>query len=535
MYDATRDLYYISYQFHPNHFGWGDIGWGMAYSKDLITWTDIDRLPNDSLEAWQDSQAEAISTTNLTNPDYIHPRYNALGIWSGTAQPVNLTGGADGTLLSFYTSIGYLPLSWDQEYPTGAESQSYAISTDGGVTWEQYENNPVIQAPPEGWNVTGFRDPFFEKVLELDALLGYEEGSNFYLTLSSGINGSGPRIPLYIAPANDLLNWTFLGAIDDPQENITQGDPRQVGYIGSNWEVCNFFALDGRWFQSTGGIQGGIPSFLTLWNEGNVTARENGSVQFDVISGGAIDNGNLYAITTFNDTKNDRRIQIGWSQEGAIDNFAMRQQGFQGAFSLPKILFSMETEGVVPPSNLSLIQNSVYEENDDGTFTARTLGSRAVDEVVEGLRNGSNYVEIANISTVGVNGTAFMIANMSRSYELSIKINSTTGRTGVVVAASPDFEEYTLIWFDPGSFIVACSRERSSVIEGFLNTTYEGYFEPYNMSSTNEYETIHMRVFVDGSMIEVGVNDRWWLTSRIYRKSSLKPTTVKRRTPSSLV
>lgn len=247
-----------------------------------------------------------------------------------------------------------------------------------------------------------------------------------------------------------------------------------------------------------------------------MSARENGSVKFDVISGGALDNGILYAITTFNDTKNNRRIQIGWAPENSMDNFAMRQQGFQGAFGIPRHIFSMETESVVPPSNLSVITNNVYEENDDGTYTARTLGSRPLTEVVEGLRNGSNYVEIANISSVGVNGTAYMIANMSSSYELSLKINSTTGRTGVVIAASPDFEEYTLIWFDPASFTVATDREHSSRIQGFTNTTIKGYFEPYNMSSTHEYEMVHMRIWVDGSLVEVCINDRFWMTSRIY-------------------
>lgn len=514
VYDPVEDTYYIGYQYHPNHYGWGDIGWGLASSKDLIDWTDVDTSPDDDLRAWQNNQAEAIRTTNLTS-DYMNPRYNALGIWSGTTQPVDYEGNQNGTLLAFYTSISYLPLSWDKPYPIGSESQSLAISTDGGVTWENYENNPVIRSPPDGWNVTGFRDPFYEQIPELDALLGFEEGSNFYMALSSGINGSGPRIPMYIAPANDLTNWTFLGALDDPAENVTLGDPRQLGYTGSNWEVCNFFTLNGRWFQS-GGIQGGSSSFISFWNEGNVSVRANGSVQFDVISGGPVDAGGLYAITSFNDTKNNRRIQIGWSPEATIGNFAMRQQGFQGALSLPKRLFSMETEGVNPPSNLSQIQNSVYEQADDGTWTARTLGSTALEEVVEGLRNGSEHVKLKKRTCVGVEKTADMIANMSSSYEVSLEINSTTGRTGVVIAASPGFEEYTTIWFDPETFTIACNRTHSSVIEGVLNTTYEGYFEPYNLSSTNEYEAVHMRIWVDGSLVEVCVNDRFWMTSRIY-------------------
>lgn len=515
MYDPTTDTYHLFYQYHPNHYGWGNISWGHATSKDFITWSDVDHVPNDDLSAWQDSQPEAIGTTNLTNSDYSRPMYNFYGIWSGTAQPYSLTGEQDGTLLAFYTSLSYLPLAWDQLYPVGAESQSYATSTDNGVTWQQYDGNPVIPHPPEGWVVTGFRDPFFEKVPEIDELLGLDSGSNFYMVLASGVNGSGPRIPLYSAPANNLTNWTFLGAIDEPAENVTLGDPRQVGYTGSNWEVANFFTLDGRWYQSAA-VQGGVSTFLSFWNEGNVSARDNGSVQFDVISGGAVDWGNLYAVTSFNDTKNDRRIQIGWSMEGGISDFGMRQQGFQGAYGVWRVLFSKETVGIVPPSNLSQIQNSYYEEGDDGTWTARTLGARPAEDFVAGLRNGSTNSTVDISSLTGVAGTADIIANMSSSYELSIVINSTTGRTGVVVEASPDFEEYTTIWFDPQTFTIACNRTHSSIIQGFLNTTYEGYFEPYNMSSTNEYEPIHMRIWVDGSLIEISVNDRFWMTSRVY-------------------
>jgi beta-fructofuranosidase len=46
-----------------------------------------------------------------------------------------------------------------------------------------------------------------------------------------------------------------------------------------------------------------------LWNEGYVTRRANGSAQFTPVAGGSIDSGLLYAVTSFNDTKNNRRVQ----------------------------------------------------------------------------------------------------------------------------------------------------------------------------------------------------------------------------------
>jgi len=40
MYDPTRDIYHLFYQWHPQHINWGNISWGYATSKDMITWED---------------------------------------------------------------------------------------------------------------------------------------------------------------------------------------------------------------------------------------------------------------------------------------------------------------------------------------------------------------------------------------------------------------------------------------------------------------------------------------------------------------
>lgn len=136
--------------------------------------------------------------------------YNHLGIWSGTAQPINITGQDDGTLTAFYTSVSRLPLSWDATYPVGAESQSLAYSYDGGISWEHYAGNPVITTPPEGWFITGFRDPFLFPSPVLDALLNYKD-PHYYVLLASGINMTGARAPLYATPKTDLTQWKSLG------------------------------------------------------------------------------------------------------------------------------------------------------------------------------------------------------------------------------------------------------------------------------------------------------------------------------------
>lgn len=178
---------------------------------------------------WEGHNAEAIVTGPVGS-------YNGLGIFSGTAQPVNLQGKQDGTLTVFYTSVSHLPTSWSIPYQNGTETQSIAVSADGGKTWQQYEQNPVISHPPAGWNITGWRDPFVQPWPEMDAVLGQTE-SHYYAVFGSGIKGVGPRIPFYSASASDLTNWTFLGALWEPTDNSTLGDYLETGSYGFNFEV----------------------------------------------------------------------------------------------------------------------------------------------------------------------------------------------------------------------------------------------------------------------------------------------------------
>lgn len=98
MYDPTRDTYHMFYQFHPNHIDWGNISWGHATSKDMVTWVDV--------RGWENDEAQALCTG--PNGSYDH-----LGIFSGTGQPINLHGEQDGNLTLFYTSVKILPEGWN--------------------------------------------------------------------------------------------------------------------------------------------------------------------------------------------------------------------------------------------------------------------------------------------------------------------------------------------------------------------------------------------------------------------------------------
>lgn len=220
-------------------------------------------------------------------------------------------------------------------------------------------------------------------------------------------------------------------------------------------------------------------------------------------------------ITSFNDTKNNRRIQIGWAPED-MNGFGIVQQGYQGALSIPRELFVKNAPNVTPPSPL-LNSSSVYTRQANGTYTARTLGARPAPDIVTGLRNGSHAANHTVHSLTGKGegpGSKMLMNTLNSSYEISMTIESTTGRAGLTIGASPDFQEFTSIYYDPPSSTIACDRTHSSTVKEFSNTTYVGFFEPYNV--LGKLESVSFTVFVDGSLVEIFVNDRFALTSRIY-------------------
>jgi len=518
MYDPWRDEYHIMYQWHPNHVAWGNISWGHAKSKDMISWTDVG--------GWENDNAVALAPSG-------NDSYDGLGIFSGTAHPVNMQGEEDGTILALYTSVGQLPTHWTSHYWPYTETQSLASSKDGGLTWEKYENNPVINhttgTAPMYWNVTGMRDPAFEPSPALDNLLGQSE-PHYYMVLGSGIKGVGPRMPLYSAPTHDLTSWTFLGALWEPEANSSFGPVLATGNNAFNFEVSGFYSMTDRHgdlhYYTTMGTEGGEVSFhnntrWSLWNEGIVSRRDNGSVQFNPIAASAADWGLGYAVASFNDTKNDRRIQWVWAPEdirGDAGLFSTVQQGFQGAYAIPRVIFPHETCDVLNPNGTLANGDVTFRQNENGTYHVFTQGRKPVDDIVEGLREGSKHAVHDNSQTF--NNSKILATQSAPSIELQATFRDPSGPVGLTVAASPDGEEYTDIFYIPSNDTVVVDRSHSSNMKEFNHEHVIGYFRPFTLASTGEREDINLCVILDGSLLEVFVNDRFALTTRIYPSKS---------------
>ena len=109
--------WHLFFQYNPYGSLWGNMTWGHAVSKDLVSWEQLD---------------------NAIVPD-------ALGaIFSGSAvvDKENVSGFGKDAIVAMYTSAG------------DNQTQSLAWSNDGGRTFKKYPGNPVIVG-----DVPDFRDP----------------------------------------------------------------------------------------------------------------------------------------------------------------------------------------------------------------------------------------------------------------------------------------------------------------------------------------------------------------------------------------
>ena len=143
--------YHLFYQYNPYGSRWGNMNWGHAISRDLVSW---EHMP------------VAISPDGLGT------------IFSGSAvvDKNNTAGFGAGAIVAFYTQA------------SARQMQSIAYSTDNGRTFKKYAGNPVLTG-----EVADFRDP---------KVSWNESTQKWILTLAVG-----QEVRFYSSP--NLKDWTY--------------------------------------------------------------------------------------------------------------------------------------------------------------------------------------------------------------------------------------------------------------------------------------------------------------------------------------
>lgn len=254
----------------------------------------------------------------------------------------------------------------------------------------------------------------------------------------------------------------------------------------------------------------------SLFVMGDMVKRANGSAELEIKASGVLDWGNSYALNSFYDSKNDRRVVWGWSQED-FSNRAGWAQGFVSTLTFPQEVCVLRISGVAAPAGGISEGSAIWTENDDGTYDVVTLGQRPLPEVIAAIQGDkqtfynmpitfNSYQELSE-----VNSSRFHLqATVSK-----LPAAEAGNYIGLEIRASPGGEEFSQIKYYPFDNTVLFDRANSSLLPYTGRAEFKGYFEPFEFANGTT-ETITFDVYVDGGLVEIFINNRFAMTNKIY-------------------
>ncbi|MDL2213475.1 GH32 C-terminal domain-containing protein [Bacteroides sp. OttesenSCG-928-N06] len=283
--------YHLFYQHNPYGSMWGNMHWGHATSKDLISW---------------EHQPVALAPDGLGT------------IFSGCAvvDKDNTAGFGAGAIVAFYTSA------------SERQTQSMAYSLDNGRSFTKFDRNPVVTS-----TIRDFRDP---------KVFWHSPTDKWIMILAAS-----QEMQLYSSP--DLKEWTYESSFG--QDQGAHGgvwecpDLIELPVEGTNekkWVlICNL---------NPGGPFGGSATqYFTGTFDGQKFTNESPATTKWMDWGK-----DHYAAVTWSNAPDNRTIAIAWMSNWQYANEVPTQQ-FRSANSVPRDLSLYvaggETYIRVTPSN----------------------------------------------------------------------------------------------------------------------------------------------------------------------------------------
>lgn len=353
---------------------------------------------------------------------------------------------------------------------SGVFPQSVCMATsidDQLIEWQKYEQNPVIARVPDGIDAGDpweFRDPYV-----------WREEDTWYMLMGTRIVNEGGAILLY--RSQNLTEWEYLHV-------LIKGDRNRFTpfWTGTIWECPNLVKIGDRHvlivsFQhhETGQL------LYTGYFPGRYEDLQFTPEQAQILDYGA----HFYAPQVLQDDKG-RTLLWGWLWEGRSEE-EQRKAGWAGVMSLPRLLTMQEDGllGIEPAPELEMLRGEqVHHEN-------LTL----IDD--------DHYL------LDSVQGDCLEI--------LATFEPDDAQQFGLKVRCSPDDREETWVLFNRPHQFVTIERQKSS-----LGNTANHDVLPSRQVVRNAPltilpgEPVQVRLFLDKSVLEVFVNGRITLSSRIY-------------------
>jgi beta-fructofuranosidase len=290
----------------------------------------------------------------------------------------------------------------------------------------------------------------------------WHDGSQWNQLIGAGIKNQGGTVFLY--RSDDLKSWKLVGP-------ICQGKQAESG---SMWECPDLFAVGNKHLLVTSIFSFGSSvsytgCFLGTYADGKFTPEGFRRLDFG--------DREYYAPQSFVNQAGER-IQFGWLGEGRRED-ACLEAGWAGVMSLPRVF------GLTPDGRLSVVPHPA----------------------VKSLRGQAH-----NLGEVQVTSSEQELAMAGRALELHAVFGagSTAKRYGLKVLCAPDGSEETAIVFEPAARKLKVVREKSSLD---ARCAYDAKGGEIDLAGD---EDLDLQIFLDHSVVEIFINGRLTLTTRVY-------------------
>ncbi|QFU84708.1 GH32 C-terminal domain-containing protein [Natronorubrum aibiense] len=326
-------------------------------------------------------------------------------------------------------------------------------ATDDDLSvWEKSDENPIIDTLPEE---PPLRSTEHWRAEFRDHSVWQADDGTWHHLIGSGIEDGGGTALLYTSDGDELTDWEYQGP-------ILVGNPERDGHM---WECPELLDFGERQLLHISNYEA-VRYYLGGYD------ADDGA--FDVDRTGLLDHGSFYAPQSLRDD-DGRWLMWGWVKPER-DASAQWDAGWSGTLSLPRLV-DLDAGGRLrqrpAPELTALREAHVHEETATLTDEHRSLP---------------------------VTGRALEM-------RAEVRIDD-ADEFGLVVRQSPDEEEETLIRYTRESNVVV-DRAASSVDSRVSD-------EPVSMPVTPVDDSLSLRLFLDGSVLELFANDRHCLTTRIY-------------------
>jgi len=434
---------------------------------------------NPHAAVWGDMHwAHAIS------PDMIHWRHlpvalaptpdgpDSEGCFTGTCVVQN------GTPTLLYTGVQTVPAGSSEAtirdgHNNFKETQLYATSSDPDLRIWAKRPTPVIPTPPPGMKVTGFRDPAPWREPAL-----YQQG--WLMAVGSGTKEHGGCVLLYQSP--DLQSWEYLHPLISSAK--TGSETANPVDSGDMWECPDLFPLGNKHvlIYSTQG--------KVFWKTGVLEPNE---LLFHQEQSGVLDYGSFYAPKTQLD-KSGNRILWGWIQETRPEA-EYSASGWSGLMSLPRTL-TMGQDGRLKISVDPAVEK-LRKHEQKLHLTAKSTGPGNKElQSTERLKDACGEI----LCVVNPN-EPFTLDLLDTSQHSEAPPNPTVATTDAV-AAQVSLISLRYSHANPGELVV--DRQRM----------------PIHLAAN---EPLQLHFYIDGSVIELFVNNQVTCTKRFYYPGPTAP------------